>query len=544
MKSPSTAAFSASCLAGFILIAACGCQKPSTPAPQSPLAKDQPKPPQPSVDKNSFREVTAHLDPGGSVYLYSSTEALLTGLSSKLGPWRAMVGAIPGIDGADRDMVNAGFNALTGIIQRSGVEQITGLGRSVIAREKGLYVSKTILHHYPGQNAGYLWTLLGQSPHALQSLDLLPASTAIACLGDVNFQGIWAALEKEISNAGFPAATEFMKQLPDEFRAATGLKLDAVVASLVNETGIIVTLDESLKLSLPLGQKPVDMPSPGLLMFIKVKDDLVFDGLDRLINETPSLSKQVSRTDEPGLKMRSVRMPLPMPVPFGPAWARHGEYLMLATTEALIREVIAVEGGKKAGLKGTEEFKKLSAGMSTQGNNVTFVSERFGKTLGDIQRASLEAFVRSDEVAAKSLAYQFLGLGGGSGFLWINSNTPEGWMSVQHSSAAPGQSLIGAGMMQPAAVVGLLAAIAVPNFVKARTTAQRNACVANLRQIDGGMQQWALENKKPGNARVTVGDITPYFRYSKLPVCPAGGTYTITSLSEPPTCSVEGHSLK
>ena len=46
------------------------------------------------------------------------------------------------------------------------------------------------------------------------------------------------------------------------------------------------------------------------------------------------------------------------------------------------------------------------------------------------------------------------------------------------------------------AIIGLLAAIAIPNFVKARATAQKNSCIANLKQIDGAVQQWALENKK------------------------------------------------
>ena len=46
------------------------------------------------------------------------------------------------------------------------------------------------------------------------------------------------------------------------------------------------------------------------------------------------------------------------------------------------------------------------------------------------------------------------------------------------------------------AIIGLLAAIAIPNFVKARTTSQTNACINNLRQIDGAKQQWALENRK------------------------------------------------
>jgi prepilin-type N-terminal cleavage/methylation domain-containing protein len=60
------------------------------------------------------------------------------------------------------------------------------------------------------------------------------------------------------------------------------------------------------------------------------------------------------------------------------------------------------------------------------------------------------------------------------------------------------------------AIIGLLAAIAIPNFVKARQNSQTNACVNNLRQIDGAKQQYALEQGKTGAASVGVADITPY----------------------------------
>ena len=50
------------------------------------------------------------------------------------------------------------------------------------------------------------------------------------------------------------------------------------------------------------------------------------------------------------------------------------------------------------------------------------------------------------------------------------------------------------------AIIGLLAAIAIPNFVRARTTSQQNACINNLRQIDGAKQQWALEMKQSSTA--------------------------------------------
>jgi prepilin-type N-terminal cleavage/methylation domain-containing protein len=89
------------------------------------------------------------------------------------------------------------------------------------------------------------------------------------------------------------------------------------------------------------------------------------------------------------------------------------------------------------------------------------------------------------------------------------------------------------------AIIGLLAAIAIPNFVRARTTSQQNACINNLRQIDGAVQQWALETKQAATAAVALTDIQPYLK--SPPSCPAGGTtttdsYAVTIVSAVATC--------
>ncbi|HXU78805.1 MAG TPA: prepilin-type cleavage/methylation domain-containing protein, partial [Methylomirabilota bacterium] len=87
------------------------------------------------------------------------------------------------------------------------------------------------------------------------------------------------------------------------------------------------------------------------------------------------------------------------------------------------------------------------------------------------------------------------------------------------------------------------AAIAIPNFVKARGTAQKNACINNLRQIDGAIQQYALENKKAATDPVSEGDVTPYLKNSLA--CPAGGTtfldsYKVNDCQTQPICISPG----
>jgi prepilin-type N-terminal cleavage/methylation domain-containing protein len=74
------------------------------------------------------------------------------------------------------------------------------------------------------------------------------------------------------------------------------------------------------------------------------------------------------------------------------------------------------------------------------------------------------------------------------------------------------------------AIIGLLAAIAIPNFVKARNTAQANACINNMRQIDSGIQQWALENNKKDSDPVGPDNVKDYIKGLQMPKCPSGNT--------------------
>jgi len=70
-----------------------------------------------------------------------------------------------------------------------------------------------------------------------------------------------------------------------------------------------------------------------------------------------------------------------------------------------------------------------------------------------------------------------------------------------------------------------------------------NACINNLRQIDGAKHQWALENQKPAEAIPNLQDIAPYFKDQVIPVCPAAGKYTLNAMNVSPTCTIPGHAL-
>jgi hypothetical protein len=106
----------------------------------------------------------------------------------------------------------------------------------------------------------------------------------------------------------------------------------------------------------------------------------------------------------------------------------------------------------------------------------------------------------------------------------------------------------GAPRLARISLLSALAGIAVvlvqlPAFFGARTNYAKNACVNNLRQIDGAKQQWILEYHKSTNDIVAWADIRPYLRGTLA--CPNGGTYILGRLDQLPKCSlgVSSHSL-
>ena len=95
-------------------------------------------------------------------------------------------------------------------------------------------------------------------------------------------------------------------------------------------------------------------------------------------------------------------------------------------------------------------------------------------------------------------------------------------------------------------IIGILMAIAVPNFIKARTNGQVKTCIANLKQIESAKEQWAMEQGQGPTATPTQTDLTGAAGYIKSwPNCPTNGTYTIGDMSTRPVCSnsANGHVL-
>ena len=97
------------------------------------------------------------------------------------------------------------------------------------------------------------------------------------------------------------------------------------------------------------------------------------------------------------------------------------------------------------------------------------------------------------------------------------------------------------------AIVSVLAVIALPNFVKARTSSYRTACIENLRMIEAAKASWAAENKKMTTDSPADSELFGATRYLRNKLsCPGNGVYTIDTVQNLPTCSYgvsDGHTL-
>ena len=90
------------------------------------------------------------------------------------------------------------------------------------------------------------------------------------------------------------------------------------------------------------------------------------------------------------------------------------------------------------------------------------------------------------------------------------------------------------------AIIGMLAAVAIPNLMRGRENAARTSCFSNQRTIRTTIQQWAPDKKKGNSQAPSEDDLKGYFEGEKMPKCPAGGNYDLATVGEYPSCSEHG----
>ncbi len=91
-------------------------------------------------------------------------------------------------------------------------------------------------------------------------------------------------------------------------------------------------------------------------------------------------------------------------------------------------------------------------------------------------------------------------------------------------------------------ILALLVVIAVPSYIKTQREVERITCISNLKQIEEALERFAASAKLSPGDTVCFSDIVPDF-IKLRPQCPSQGTYSLNTIGEKPTCSIEGHEI-
>ena len=425
------------------LLALAGCQKSETPtAPENAASPTpSPTPGSASFTPNSFSDVTAQLDPGGDLYLYLSTAQWTSKLAQGIDTLQSMTARQTP---EQQQQVAPYLALLKDIIQKSGVQAVSGVGASSINYAAGLYRNKIFVHHYPADGSGVIWSLYGTQPHPLASLDYLPVDTGLAGFADFDLAKFIGFLRDEATQSGIPPLQQAVAQWQTELTGLTGLKLDDVLASFNGAVGMVLTLDASNNVTIPIENQSLTIPFPRLALLFAVKNDLIFKTVDKMFAGTPGFATFV----DPDVQMRLVQVPLANGVNLRPTLAQWNGFLVFATDDNLIRAMIAAQKGGP-GFKTTAEYATLSAGLPEQGNSFVIATQHFADTVRKIE--TQVGASQPGGGARTALMERFEKTGH---FMSVGAVLPNGWLSISQGSQGAGQ-LLAPAIAIPAMAAGM-----------------------------------------------------------------------------------------
>jgi len=486
----------------------------------------------PEVVKEQFNAVAQRLDMGGDLFVVANVDGLI---EEWVGNLVEMVTLIPETD-SEAAKVQAVLEKLPAFLEKNGFYAVKGFGMSVVPRADGLHNVKTFLSRDAAAAGLPLWRgLVGLQQRRLAGLDFLPADTVFADAGAGDLKQIWKLVREGVAELAPAEAAAAFDQGLAAASLQLGTSLDDLIGTLGDEGFLSVQFSQSASVDLPMPTgEMMSMPSPSLLVGIAVADDTLVNVIDAQLTQK---GMPVIKSDSNGTVLRTVPLPLPVPVPLQPTYTTHeGMFLFGSSTDVVSAALSASR--EKNGLVYGEEFRKAFEGVSMTNNGISYVSPRFAEVLADVQAKAMATAEQQNPEAGKFFA-SFMKKQGPQSSAMATFNWKSGILTTGTSSSG-GREILASLAVAP---VGLMAAIAIPSFVKARQTSQQNACINNLRIIDAAKEQWALANRKSEGDEVDLAGICEYIKGGTLPVCPQGGVYTVNPIGEDPTCSIPGHSL-
>jgi hypothetical protein len=469
---------------------------------------------------SSYQRIAANLDPEGVIYLYWSAEKALGELDKKLESIRDTAVSDPTLSQDEKNRLQKDFDLGIRLILQSGLQGVKAFGLSSREIEPGVFLNKT--YTYLPDRAGFLWDTFATPPHDFSFTKMLPENTQGFAFFDFNLAVLWGVVSKELAGSEVPEVARWQQRFSQQEQAFTGLSLEDLLSSLGDQVGIIVTLNLKTTVKIPLGNEEYEMPEPAGALVWKVRNDKLFDRLDALFAMNP----KVDKIDQPDLRMRVLKGVEEIPY-LTPTLARYGDYLILASSEKLVRGMVDANSGKTLGLRSSSDFNKLAAGLPEKGNNLVYLAKELQKTLGELQMKFSQTRASGNPLL-EAMSAKFSGLSADAASYTVGGATDDGWFTAGKTTKDLNE-ILGEFLTLPA----YYAAVAAVEEIKlARGNDKLTKIKQNLADMRTAKDEAISEKNLQEGQMLNRQDIEEYM--TEWPRSIVGETYEVGIVGQPP----------
>jgi hypothetical protein len=418
-----------------------------------------------------------------------------------------------------------------------GLHEVKARGSSTIALPAGGFRSRWIVETTPAAS-GLLWKLHGAAFDPSAEIRRLPPSAAAVGRFSLNAPLLRDEIIRFATRAGVPAEVIAEAQAG---LAETGFPIDTLLEGIRSGVTFAICFNKEFTWNLPV-PGGFQTPETGIVFSIGDKDAVLTTFLRTVLAEEGPMVPLTLEVE--GVTVSSLPIPAPVPTAVALQFAHADGRLLFATSPLLMQQLLQRVGGKADAAHPL--LARLGSDMPKQVVQLWVCDEQLPLLVGKGVDSALENSPAGEMPGVGEMLGFYKGMINALSVTAVTSREGNLLHSVLLHDFPIASQGSGANLMAAPAMVGMLAAIAVPAFSQARAQARGRAqevsCINNLRMIDSAKDQWAIENSKSTGDAVTGADIADYIR-GGVPVCPQGGEYKLNAIGEKPTCSVPGHSL-
>jgi hypothetical protein len=420
-----------------------------------------------------------------------------------------------------------------------GITAIQGFGSSSVPDGDG-YLTKSFLALDSTKHTDRPKVLI-EGPRARRGLHLAPKETQAFFSFDASVRN---AIQIVYDIAAITHPDVGARQLDQGFEMAqafTTIPWKQSLESLEGEMVLAAWADGDEWRTMDDADEPFEYPVVHYLAALQTTDSALADGI---LNWAQMQTFKVETTELGEATVSTLVPPEFLKGAPQVSIARDETFTYFASAPGLIADAMGRLQQETGGLVDSAEFQRMREGFPLECNSIAYFDQSANEILLEMSRRN----AAEDEAAMRMMeSLKELGesIAKPMSTMAVAVHEPDGisWYSRGPSSARAN------GAMFVAAGAGMLTAISVPGFLRAREISRRNACQENQSKLDGAVTQYMLENRLPSidaaideigvmgqtedNRDVWVGTLVgedSYLRFS--PVCPSGGLYSLVKTGE------------